>query len=485
MTSMHSVPAWEKTRSASLLLEALIAIAVFAIFLGGVGLTLVIGERSTVAGGDRVRATFAAEQVLEAVRQMRNQDFSSLTAGTYGVAFSQGVWGFTGSSVTTADGYTTRVNITSKGTDWWQADAIVVWDFGKTRSGSLTIPTFITDWRKVLPIGNWAQMTLAGQATVAGTPEFQKVAISGNYAFVTSDQSSGGMGLYIFDVSNPASPVRIAGSFDLGASAYGLAINGTNLYLATDAPSAEIQAYDITTPPSLTNANLIKSFDLPGSGKARSITFYNNILYVGALDNPPNVQFYALQWSESNPITQLGSLDVGGGVMDISLSDGYAYIATTANSAELEVVDIFDPANLAFAPGNGIDLTNVQDGSAMLTFGTSALIGRLAGSMIDELTLYSIADAPVPVPPPGPWTLELEGDANALASIYGGTYGFVASDATSAQLRVLDMQKFSAGQPPVVKTYDAAATIRGLYYNWQNDRLFSVTPTTLLVFAPG
>ena len=66
-----------------LLLEAVLAIAIFAIFLSGVGLTLLVGQHSPVSAGDRVRATFLAEQGLEGIRYMRDQDFSQLTPGTH------------------------------------------------------------------------------------------------------------------------------------------------------------------------------------------------------------------------------------------------------------------------------------------------------------------------------------------------------------------------------------------------------------------
>ncbi len=53
------------------------------------------------------------------------------------------------------------------------------------------------------------------------------------------------------------------------------------------------------------------------------------------------------------------------------------------------------------------------------------------------------------------------------------------------QIRVLDLVKFSQGAAPVVKNYDTAATIRGLFYDWQTDRMFAISASSLFVFAPG
>ncbi len=473
-----------RTKQGSLLLEAIVAIAVFAIFLGGIGMSLVLGERSTLAAGDRTRAAFLAEEQLEAVRQMRTVNFSALTTGTHGVALTSTGWNFTGTS-TVDDGYRSNIVISPHATDWVDVTSTVQWNFGNTRSGSIIIATSITNWRKTVTVGNWEAATQRGKLTIGGMPEYQKIVIAGTYAYVTSSRASGGRGLYVFDITNPSVPVRVASSFDLGASAYGLAVNGDRLYLATDDPVREVQVYDITTPATLATGNLINSLDLPGAGKARSIAVYGNNVFVGMLDDPPNKQFVSMLMSETGPMTIRGALAMSGSVQGISLHDGYAYAATSYNPGELQVVDIFDPTHIRFAPGTGIDVTDGHDGIAIETFGTSALLGRLNGSSIDELTLYSIADAPVPSPPPGPWTLEIGGDVNDIASTFGSKYAFVGNSASAAQVLVLDMIKFTLSQAPVVKTFDTQATIRGLFYDWQKDRLYGVSAGSLFVFAPN
>lgn len=473
----------ESARSGSLLLEAIIGVGVFAIFLGGIGFSLILGERSTVAGGDRTRAVFLAEQQLEAVRAMRARSFSSLTLGTHGIALTSTGWTFSGASAG-ENGYRMNVDIVSRGTDWVEVTSNVSWSFDLPRSGSVALTTYLTNWRKVATIGNWGATERIAELTDSGTPEYQNIAVSGNFAYVTSSNTIGGKGLYVFDITNPAAPVRVAGSFDLGASAYGLAVSGERLYLATDNPSSEVQVYDISSPSSLAAGNLVNSYDLPGNGKARSIAVYGNTVFVGTLDDPPSNQFYALQMSETGPMSLLGSLAMSGSVLGISLQDGYAYTATSANAGEFLVVDIFDPQHLTFAPGVGMDLPDVQDGTAILTSGTAALIGRMNGSTIDELIMYSVADAPVPTPPPGPWTLEVGGDVLSLAGTYG-RYAFVAGTLDAAQLRVIDTVKLERNEAPILKTYNAGAAVNGIFYDWQHDRLYGVTPSSLLVFAPG
>lgn len=473
-----------RLRRGSLLLEAIIAIGIFALFLGGIGMTLVLGERTTILAGDRTRAAFLAEQQLEAVRQMRSSDFDSVTTGNHGLTLTASGWSWSGTLVQN-NGYTSWVTVTSKGTEWLEVASNIRWNFGNTRSGSILMTTQLTDWKKVASVGNWAAMTEIAQSTLSDTPEFQSIAVSGSFAYVTSTQDSGGKGLYIFDISNPASPVRVASAFDLGASAYGVTVVDNRLYLATDDSTKEVQVFDLTDPANLTVGNLINTFDLPGSGQARSIAVYGNNVFVGSLLDPPNDSLTAISMSETGPMTLLSSLSVSGSVLGLALHDGYAYLANSYNVGEFHVVDIFDPESMTFAPGIGIDMSDVQDGIAMATTGTSALIGRVSGSSIEELVLYDIGYAPVPDPPPGPWSLETGGDVRSITTIFGSQYAFIGGSMGSNQIRVLDLVKFAQGAAPVVKNYDTASTINSLYYDWLTDRLFAISTDTLFVFAPG
>lgn len=471
-------------KQGSLLLEAIIAIGIFAIFLTGIALSLLAGQRSTVAAGDRVRGTFLAQEQLEGVRQMHNVSFASVTTGTHGITLGPSGWTWSGASIR-ANGYTGSLIITQEGTDWLKAASKVQWNFGKTRSGSVLLTTYLTNWKKIATVGNWSAMTRIANITQSGTPDFQSIAIHGTHAFITGTQTSGGRGLYVYNIANPANPIAVSTSFNLGASAYGLTVSNNRLYLTTSNPTQEVQVYDITDPTTLSISDLLNTYDLPGSGKARSIAVYGSNVFVGTLDDPPNKQFYSLEMSETGPMIENDSFGMSGSILSLGLQDGYAYAATSNNAGELEVVDIFDPEYLTFAPGVGIDMTGGQDAISIALSGTSALIGRANGSSIDELTLYDIGESPVPSPPPGPWTLEIGGDAASLATIFGSKYAFVAGSASTAQLRVLDLIKFAQNQAPIVNTYNANATMRGIVYDWQTDRLFGVTASALMVFAPG
>jgi len=471
---------WAKTQRGSLLLEGIIAIGIFALFLSGVGLSLVAGERSTIAGGDRARAGFLAEEQLEAVRHMQKNNFSSLVAGTYGLTIKNGTWAFSGTSITLSS-FRASVVLTSFGTDRMQAASRVAWNFGRARSGSVLLTTYLTNWRKQAVVGNWANTTQEASITQSGSPTFQRVAVSGDYVFVTSSTAAG---LYIYNITTTTAPVRVASAFSLDTAAYGVVAVGDRLYLATGNSTQEVMVFDISDPTHLSFANLLSTYNLPGSAGARSIAVYGNTIYVGTVDDSVNHQFYALSVSETSGIELLSSLATSGSVLDINLSEGYAYIASSNNVAELQVIDIIDSENVQYAPGTGIDMTNTFDGLSFITSGTSALIGRANGSAIEELVLYDVGSSPVPSPPPGPWALEIGGNANVLAIIEGTKYIFVGGNASATELRVVDLFALSRNATSTLKTIDVGATINGLTYDWVKDRLFAVTPTKFIVYKP-
>ncbi len=474
-----------RLREGSLLLEAVLSVGVFAIFVGGIGMSLLIGQQSTISGADRVRAVFLAEQGLEGLREVRDEGFAGLTLGTFGIKVgTNGRFALTAQPVV-SDGYTSRVILTSRGTNWIEARSKVDWNFGKSRSGSITFSTYLTNWRVNTTSGNWSTVKFVKTFTGGTTAQFNRVLVQGNYAYVTGDRTSGGKGLYVFDISNPAVPTRIATSFDLGVSGYDMTIQGKNLIVATDAASSEVKVFDISAPANLSMTHLSGSYDLPGSGLARRIDSFNGTIYVGTNQNATGNEFYALGLASTGSLRYQSSLNIDANVTDIDLHEGYAYLATSADNAELLVVDVFDPTAIALAPGTGIDLTDVYDGILTHTFGTSALIGRKNGTTISELTLYSVAEAPVPVTPPGPWSLEVGGDASGIDTDPTGTYGFLVSDLSTAELKVLKMPVFSAGGNPVVASYNAPSALKSVMYDWVHDRVFAVSATNLFVFAPG
>lgn len=471
-------------RPGFLLLEVLVGIAIFGLFLAAVGLTMIKGQEDTVYGGDRIRAAHAALRGLEASRGIRDDGFASLTEGTHGVAVGASKkWVYSGSVVTVSGGYLTSVTVTPLASDWVRIASQTEWKHGYNRSGSIVLTTELTDWRATRATGDWSALSVQGSYLPGGTPLFNDVAVRGDYAFVTSETSGGGAGLYVLDISNLAAPARVAASFSLGAAGYSLAIEGDTLYVATSDSSAEIQSYDISSPSTLSASNLLGSYNLSGSSLASTLTLKSPTLFVGATQHASYDEFYALHASDAGAISYLDSLNHTATVNAISLTGTAAYLATADSAAEMKAANITTLSDLRFVTNGDYNLTSTEAGRSIVASGTSALLGRQRGSIQEIALLNADNGGGSPPPGPGPWYHEGSGSTVGLDWDGSHCYGFIAADSSGKAVQVISAKNTSL---PEVSSYDSTSgPARGLVYDPARDRLFVVTRTGFLIFQPS
>lgn len=128
------------------LVEALLSIVLFALIIGTFVSSLIYGQESERLAGDRARATFLAEEGLEAVRNLRDENFSNLVAGNHGLAISGDQWSFSGTSDTT-DIFTRSISIVDVDADTKDVVANISWQQNQQRNGLISLTSRMTDWR--------------------------------------------------------------------------------------------------------------------------------------------------------------------------------------------------------------------------------------------------------------------------------------------------------------------------------------------------
>jgi len=474
-------------RSGFLLLDALVGITVFAFFVGIAGFSLLLSQQTAIRSGDRVRASMLSEQAIEAVRSVRDADFGNLAEGQYGVSIgTDGTWQLTGTGSLSEDGFVTSVQLQALDDDQFELTATTTWTFDTARFGSVILTAHLANWRKEKEIGNWAAPVLDGAFVDTSNPLFNAVTIMGEYAFVTSEISSGGAGLYVLDISNPALPIRVSDGFSLGVSGYELIVSGNVLFVLTGDDANEVRAYNISDPNLLSSDQLLGTYNIPGVGRARSLALFGTTLYVGAQESTTGAEFYALDVSAPAQISLMGFLDIEGGVLDVALYEGYAYLGSTQDVGELVVIDVFDPQDMVVMECGGCNLTDVPDGQAVGAFNGIVLLGRSIGDFIQELVLFSIAEGPAPAPPPQPKYYGVDANVNGLAWEPTGTYAFLATDDGDQELQVIDINRFQTDQFPRVASVDTTTgNGRSVTYDAFRDRVFLTTNGAVLLYAPG
>lgn len=139
---------WNFNRGFSLV-EAMMAISVFGLLVTILSGVFIYGQRATQLSGDRQQAAFLAEEALEAVRNIRDEDFANLVDGQYGLSEVGGQWTLVASS-DTIDKFTRVITISTVDSDRKLINANIQWADENRGEQRLQTSTYLSNWRKVV-----------------------------------------------------------------------------------------------------------------------------------------------------------------------------------------------------------------------------------------------------------------------------------------------------------------------------------------------
>lgn len=132
------------------LLEVLLSVAILTLTVTALSGILIYGRQSSAVAADRERALLIAREAQEAVRTIRNNDFSALSSladGVYGLALSGNVW--TLCTCTDSVGqFSRQVELTSVDATTQRVDVTVSWQQTPTRTGTVETSFELTDWQR-------------------------------------------------------------------------------------------------------------------------------------------------------------------------------------------------------------------------------------------------------------------------------------------------------------------------------------------------
>lgn len=135
------------------LVEVILATSVFVLLATALVGSYLYGQESTMLAGNRAQAVLLAEEGLEAVRNIRDANFTNIANGTHGLAISGNQWNLSGSSDTNGI-FTRSLTIADAGSNRKAVSCIVSWEQNPSRSGSVTLNTRMTSWlSSAAPVG--------------------------------------------------------------------------------------------------------------------------------------------------------------------------------------------------------------------------------------------------------------------------------------------------------------------------------------------
>jgi len=163
----HHFPFPSHLQSGFGLVETIVAVGLFMIIAGGGASVILQSLTLNRLSENQTDATLYAQEGLEATRSLQRQGWSNMSLGTYGLSSSSGGWAWTGTNNT--KGVFTRqialtsvqrngsgTIVTSGGTvdpDTIKATSTVTWNFTPTRSNSVSLSQYFTNWTKQIGRG--------------------------------------------------------------------------------------------------------------------------------------------------------------------------------------------------------------------------------------------------------------------------------------------------------------------------------------------
>lgn len=202
--------------------------------------------------------------------------------------------------------------------------------------------------------------------------------------------------LFVVDATNAASPLVLS-SIHTGGGLFAVDVAGSYAYVVHNSSSLQFQVIDLTAP---AHPVLVASRSLPSASgsfpEGRSIFIFRNRAYIGTYETAGS-EFYI--FDISNPLSPvfLGSKAVNHSVRTIVVREEsvgttlklLAYIASSANAAELQVLDVTDPAHIL-----DFSVFDAQgSGSATALFATGKVMWIARQQVVGEPTVVAVSVA--------------------------------------------------------------------------------------------
>ncbi|MDO8520652.1 MAG: hypothetical protein Q7S52_00890 [bacterium] len=342
------------------------------------------------------------------------------------------------------------------------------WDNSPIRPQATGITTLITnpdEVRKLLgncnttpPSGGWDNPTSYGAidfSPAGGKALDVDVVMRGaqRIAFIAASYSATGHpDLLIVDVSDPVTPVLIS-DINLGVTLNAIVVAGDYVYGAADNSTDQLVVVNVSdlSAPALETSRTLPGVDSAGSyPQGRSIAFYDDVVYIGTWETA-GPEFHSIDVSSPTAPVALDSVELTHSVKNLVVVSERAYLATTADTAELMVIDVSDPNNLPdpISDGTVFDVLETDDASAsgrdataVHVLGDHAYLGREGSGQNDddehEYFILDVSDSAA-ITKLGSLELNLKTGEKVVGLAVSGPYGFIVSDDSNIGFQVWDI----------------------------------------------
>jgi len=434
------------------LVEVILSTSVFSLLVTILVGAYLYGQESTVLAGNRVRAILLAEEGLEVVKNIKDEDWNNLSDGSYGLEQSGSQWELNGTSDTT-DIFTREIIISTTGNNRKNISSNVTWQQNIQREGRVSLNTILSYWNEVIEdlisFGDWSSANEIASINLSSSQNAIKIDSNSNHAFLV--RQNGSSNLQAINISDSQQPIN-ADSISISGTLTNIVVSEEYAFITSTNNSEELIIVDISDPNSLQK---IGSYNMPGNQNARGLFLKENLVYV-VRDDGSKDEFYVFDVSTPNSPLLIGSSNLNDDANETVIIGDYAYCATDGD--ELEVIDVTNP----FGPKvvSSLDLKGNSNALTIDGDGNVIYIGRNSG----QIHTIDISD---PLKPSEKGVIDNGSNIRDLSYAAGAKHLFAASDENKAELQIIDVN--NASKPSLVGSYNANSDFNGVSYIEEKD----------------
>ncbi|MDA0207840.1 MAG: hypothetical protein O3B64_00315 [bacterium] len=288
---------------------------------------------------------------------------------------------------------------------------------------------------KELAVMDLSDYSEVADLDLVGTQTSYHIAVSGTILYVSRDGSGTIASFYEIDITNPASSFAVGDSLITGNThrAFSVDPNTDRAFVASTNASEDLQIIDLDGLTEDENIDLaaqpldiadygsyifyvtsdgsgelvvmgpstggwavlssIGSANISGTANARPIVVSGDYAYIGTYPDASGPEFLIYDISTPSTPSLTGWFEIGAYVNDLVVDGNYAYLATTHNNRELDIIDIStksSPTRAGF-----YDASGASDGIGLDKSGNYVTLGRFA-STADEVFLIDVSSVASP-----------------------------------------------------------------------------------------
>ncbi len=338
------------------MIELLVALGVFVLSLSAAFSLFFGGQTISTDSANINLANDYAREGLDALRAIRNRNFTELLTGTHGFTFNGSEWLLSSTTQDTKDIFTRQVAISKGENDNIKiATTTITWQStDPARTESVTFVEQFANWETPLqsscksqPLtGNWANPTTLASIDIGAGNQGSDVVAKSPYVYVSGTAASSAKpDVFVYNISTPAAPVQVASLDATNGGLNALFLSGNYLYAATPDNSKEFVVFNVSNPATISK---ISSLDLTGNDDALSVAVVGTTAIVGRQGTAANEIAFIDVADPANPkvVKQFTSPN-DGDITDLAYTDNILYATNKLGSGVSDILmyDITDPKN--------------------------------------------------------------------------------------------------------------------------------------------